>query len=222
MTKPALLFDLDGTMLDTDAIHARVFAEMMAPYGIEVTHDFYMARVHGRLNVDIFAEILPDLDDPQGLSEAKEAEFRNRLPRPYPGMPGVQALVRAAEAEGWRLAVVTNAMRANAEAMLQAIELRDAFEVIVIGEECERGKPDPMPYREAMRQLGVPPGHCIAFEDSPSGMRAAAGSGAYAIGIRSSLDDATLRASGARETLQDFKDISLDALCARLKGETTT
>ena len=220
--RAALLFDLDGTMLDTDAIHRAVFADMLAPYGFDVTHEFYMQHVHGRLNVDIFADLLPDLDDPQAMSEAKEAEFRNRLPRPFPGMPGVVDLVRRAEREGWGLAVVTNAMRPNAEAMMSAIGVREAFDVLIIGEECPRGKPDPYPYQEAMRQLGLPPERCIAFEDSPSGMRAAHASGAYAVGIRSSLSDDALRAHGAQETLNDFNDKALDPILARITGETVT
>ncbi|MEQ5868883.1 HAD-IA family hydrolase [Sagittula sp. NFXS13] len=220
MTDCALLFDLDGTMLDTDTIHQGVFADMLAPTGLTVTEDFYLENIHGRLNADIFAELMPDAGDPQQLSEDKEAEFRKRLPKPYPGMPGVSRLVERAMVEGWGLAVVTNAPRVNAEAMLNAIGLREAFEVVIIGEECERGKPDPLPYQMAMRQLGIAPDRCIAFEDSPSGMRAAAASGALAVGIRSSLDDSALRANGAIETLKDFNDKALEPLLQRIKGET--
>ena len=220
MSRPALLFDLDGTMLMTDDIHREVFAEMMVPYGIDITEEFYMRHVHGRLNVDFFAEFLPDLDDPQGLSDAKEAAFRERLPRPYPAMPGAEALVARARAQGWPIAVVTNANRNNAEAMLAAIGLRPAFDVVIIGEECLRGKPDPEPYLAAMRALDIAPGQAIAFEDSPSGLRAAAGSGALAVGLRSGLTDSDLRAHGAQITLQDFNDPALETVLARLTGET--
>ncbi len=215
---PALLFDLDGTMLDTDHIHAAVFMEMMPQYGLEVDMDFYMAHVHGRLNVDFLAEFLPDLDDPQALSEAKEAEFRRRLPRPYPAMPGVSDLMDLAAARGWPMAVVTNAMRPNAEAMLGAVGLAHHIDTLVIGEECARGKPDPLPYQTAMDRLGVAPAQCIAFEDSPSGVRAAAASGARTIGVRSSLGDAELRAAGAHITIQDFTDPALGKELQRLTG----
>ncbi|MGY3436687.1 MULTISPECIES: HAD family hydrolase [unclassified Marinovum] len=215
---PALLFDLDGTMLNSDSIHLQVYKEIWAARGMELTDEGYMQHMHGRLNVDIYADFLPDEPDHQGLSDWKEAQFRERLPRPFPGMPGVGDLVARAVAEDWPRAIVTNAMRLNAEAMLGAIGLRDAFEVIVIGEECPRGKPDPYPYQEAMRQLGVAPGECIAFEDSPSGMRAAAASGAYGVGIRSALDDAALRAAGAQITLQDFTDPALTDILKRHTG----
>ena len=134
-----------------------------------------------------------------------------------PGISGLE-LVRRARAQGWHLALVTNAMRKNAEAMLAAIGLSDAFACIVIGEECARGKPDPDPYLEAMRQLGVTPDESIAFEDSPSGIRAAVAAGIHTLGIRSTLDDAALRAAGAAATLADFTDPALATHLARLEG----
>ncbi len=218
MQGAALLFDLDGTMLVTDPIHRAVFADLMAPRGLTVDEAFYMTHIHGRLNVDFFAEFLPDEPDPVALSDAKEAEFRRRLPRPFPAMPGVMALLDQARAEGVPTAVVTNAKRDNAEAMLDAIDARDRFEVIVSGEECARGKPYPDPYLEAMHLLDASPERCIAFEDSPAGIRSAHASGAYTVAIRSSLDDAALRGAGADITIQDFTDPALRGILQRLKG----
>ena len=215
---PALLFDLDGTMLNSDPIHEAVFTELWTARGLPVPEGFYMEQVHGRLNVDVFADYLPDEPDPQGLSEWKEAQFRDRLPSPYPATPGLETFLNHAQAQGWQLAVVTNAMRLNAEAMLGAIGLRDRFEVIVIGEECAHGKPHPLPYLTAMELLGETPETCIAFEDSPSGMRAAAASGAYSIGVRSALSDVQLRAVGAKMTIDDFTDPALPEILARIEG----
>ena len=124
---PALLLDLDGTMLDTDRLHLAVFAEIMAPFGVTMDEAYYRAHIHGRRNVDYFAEAIPDHPDPQRLSDEKEAAFRRVLPRPYPAMPGVAAMLDRARAEEWGLAVVTNAPPENAEAMLGAIGLIDRF-----------------------------------------------------------------------------------------------
>ena len=221
MGKAALLFDLDGTIMDTDPIHRAVFADLLGPRGFTVDEAFYKAHVHGRLNIDLFAEILPDEPDPQGLSDAKEAEFRRRLPRPYPETPGFTALLDRAEAAGWGLAVVTNAMRANADAMLGAVGARARFATVIIGEECRRAKPHPDPYLAAMAALDVAPDRAIAFEDSPSGLAAARASGAYTVGIRSSLDDAALRAAGAHASITDFNDPALPQILQRLTGDTT-
>lgn len=216
---PALLFDLDGTMLDTDPIHIAVFVDLMADYGIAVDHAFYLNHVHGRLNVDVFAEFLPDLEDPMALSRHKEALFRDRLPRPYPEMPGLTALLDQAQIAGWPIGVVTNAERANADAMLAAIGHRDRFETLIIGEECTRAKPHPDPYLAAMNGLGVAPDQTIVFEDSPSGLRAASASGAFTVGMRSSLDDHSLRQFGARATLADFTDPTLAGILQQFQGD---
>ena len=215
---PALLFDLDGTMLNSDAIHEQIFVDLMGARGVQVSDDFYAAHVHGRLNVDVFADFLPDEPDPQGLSEWKEAQFRDQLPRPFPAMPGVIDVLTQAKAKGWHVAVVTNAMRLNADAMLQAIGAHDYVDDLVIGEECENAKPHPEPYQIAMARAGHLPQDCIAFEDSPTGVKSASASGAYTVGVRSALPEAELRSHGADATIQDFTDPALPALLDRLKG----
>ncbi|MGZ9810762.1 HAD family hydrolase [Pseudoroseicyclus sp. H15] len=219
MPQKSLLFDLDGTMLNTDPIHQQVFADLLAPHGLQVDEDFYTRYIHGRLNADMFAEFLPDHPDHIGLSERKEAEFRRRLPRPYPATPGLSALVNRAEVEGWRVGVVTNAPRLNAEAMLDAIDMRPRVEVMVIGDECERGKPHPDPYLAAMKLLGAAPETSLVFEDSASGVRAGKAAGARCIGLRTVLDDAALRAEGADLTIADFTDPALAGVLTAFQGE---
>lgn len=221
MTATALLFDLDGTMVNTDPIHIAVFADLMAEYGQSVDQAFYFRHVHGRLNSDFFREFLPQAGDPQALSDRKEAEFRRRLPACFPPMPGLKALLDYADAKGLKKAVVTNANRLNTEAMLAAIGLRSRFEVVLIGEECPRGKPHPDPYLLAIQALDIAPETAIAFEDSPSGVRAAHAAGAHVVGIRSSASDDTLRAAGARTTLFDFTDPTLEALLKHPLGVPT-
>ncbi|MCA2011365.1 HAD family phosphatase [Cereibacter sphaeroides] len=218
MPRTALLFDLDGTMLHTDPIHYQIYVELMAARGIQIDEAFYNAHVHGRINSDVFREFLPEETDPQGLSDAKEAEFRRRLPRPYPAMPGLTALLDRAEAAGHAMAVVTNANPLNAEAMLQAIGERSRFDIVISGEKCARGKPHPDPYLTAMDRLGIAPELCIAFEDSPAGIRSARDAGARVIGIRSSLSHDALIAAGAHASIQDFTDPALEQHLERPEG----
>ena len=220
MTK-ALLFDLDGTLLHSDPLHFAVFQEMFAERGREIDEAYYLGHIHGTHNLESFPTFFPG-EDAQELSDQKEARFRDRLGAGHPPMPGAVALLDHAEAQGWQVGVVTNAPRVNAEHMLEAIGLRARFEVLVIGDECSRGKPDPAPYLAAMERLSVAAADCMAFEDSPSGMRAAAASGAYAVGIRSSADDDTLRANGAQITLSDFNDPALWTTLAHLNGKALT
>ncbi|MCR8547325.1 HAD family phosphatase [Salipiger sp. P9] len=213
----ALLFDLDGTLLVSDPLHYAVFEELFAERGKALTPAIYDRHIHGHHNLDSFPLLFPG-EDPQALSEEKEARFRARLVSGTPPMPGAEALLDRAGQAGWRCAVVTNAPRANAEHMLAAIGLRDRFESVIIGDECPRPKPNPAPYLAAMAQLDARPGDCLAFEDSQSGMRAAARSGAFGIGVCSGLAPDRLREAGARATIKDFTDDALPALLARLEG----
>jgi len=213
----ALLFDLDGTMLDTDRMHFAVFRDMLSERGREVDEAFYLSDVHGRINADVFSELFPG-EDAEALSQAKEAEFRRRLPRPYPATPGLRDFMKRARAEGLRIAVVTNAMRPNAEAILAATGLGDLVDHVVIAEECPQGKPHPAPYLAAMEHFALSPAACAAFEDSPSGLAAARAAGLDCVGVRSSLGDAALRAAGARFSVEDFTDPALGPLLDRLKG----
>lgn len=214
MTQNALLFDLDGTLLHSDPMHIKVFIDLFAEMGTDIDSEYYLSHIHGRHNFEIFSEHFPDRD-PQEMAEIKEARFRDMLGDSAPSMPGLITLLDQADAQGWAKAVVTNAPRQNAEVMLNAIGLRDRFPVLVIGEECIAGKPDPEPYLEAMRQLDVRPENSIAFEDSPSGLRAAKSAGTSVVGVRSSLPDAALRAAGADITIQDFNDSALSEFLTR-------
>lgn len=220
MQDAALLFDLDGTLIDSDPLHARVFRSMFAERGREIDGEFYLAEVHGRHNTDIFGKHMPD-EDPYALHLAKEAAFREILGARMAPTPGVAALIERAERNGWGLAVVTNAPRLNADAMLAALGLSGRFDAVVIGEECAAGKPDPAPYLHALDLLGADPRRSLAFEDSPSGIAAAAGAGLLTVGLRSSLTEAQLAAAGAALTISDFTDPALAPLLDRLEGALT-
>ncbi len=217
----ALLFDLDGTLLKSDPLHLKAFGEMFAERGMTLTEEDYVKRIHGRHNSEMFPELFPG-EDPVALADEKEARFRDMLSGGFPPMPGAPALLDRAAREGWRLAVVTNAPRLNAEHMLRAIGLDGRFEVLIIGDECARAKPDPMPYQQAMKAVGVTPNHAVAFEDSGSGLRAARASGAYTVGVRSAEDDFALRNKGAQFTIEDFEDPALVSILERLTGEAQT
>jgi len=106
-------------------------------------------------------------------------------------------------------AAVTNAPRLNAEAIIGGIGYDGWFDTLVIGEECERAKPDPCPYLVACKTLGVDVSECIVFEDSPSGARAGKAAGATVVGVLTSQKEETLLEAGCAMVIDSFDDPKL-------------
>lgn len=219
MSRSALLFDLDGTLIESDPLHHRAFKALLAGSGRTMDLEEYRRAIIGKSNAAIMAYLFPDRpDEHAALADRKEAIYRAMLGGVAEPVAGLESLLDWAAEADIGTAVVTNAPRANVDAVLEAIGMARRFEAIVIGDECARPKPDPAPYRAAMEQLGVTPSGAVAFEDSPSGLRAARGSGAHVFGLATSLAPDALRAAGAHQAIADFHDPALWAHLQTLKA----
>ncbi len=219
MTRAALLFDLDGTLIESDPLHHAAFASLLADRGRDLSLEDYKTHIMGQPNAAIMSRFFPGEDaDHAAIADRKEAMFRAQLSAEVTPLAGIEALLDWAEETGTGVAVVTNAPRVNARAMLDAAGLGTRFTTIIIGEECARPKPDPLPYITAMRALGATPSNATAFEDSRSGLRAARASGAHVFGMTTGHDAGTLLEAGAHQTLTDFTDPALWAHLLTLKA----
>jgi HAD superfamily hydrolase (TIGR01509 family) len=209
----ALLFDLDGTLAETDTLHFPVWAEILADHGVHADWDFYQERVSGRLNPDIIAEFMPHLSEVEThrLLDYKESEFRRRAPELSP-LPGLMELLERARHSEMELALVTNAPAENARALTGAIGLSGIFAVEVFAGELPAGKPDPLAYSTALKRLEASAEESLAFEDSPSGIASAVGAGITTVGIASTHTPDKLRAAGASYVYPDFDNPELLAL----------
>jgi HAD superfamily hydrolase (TIGR01509 family) len=205
--KTALLFDLDGTLVDSDAEHLAAFQRIFAPHGIELDRLGYAANIMGASNAMIARRYLSHLPPHEQAAtlDAKEAVYRDGLGELEPIL-GALALLDFADRRGLKRAVVTNAPRANAEKVLAALGVSRRFPILVIGAELQRSKPDPLPYLTALERTGARAAHSLAFEDSLSGVRAAAAAGLAVVGMTTTLDARTLVEAGATFAASDFTD----------------
>ena len=206
----AILFDLDGTLANTDPIHFLTWQELLRTYDLEIDEAFYKTRISGRLNPVIVQDILPHLTVVEGkrVADEKEAHFR-RLATELQCLPGLPDVLAWTDECRLQRALVTNAPRANAEFMLEILELIETFPLVILAEDAPAGKPDPAPYRLALSRLGVKPEEALAFEDSPSGIRSAVAAGIYTIGIASTHPPQNLYDAGAAMVIPDFTDSQL-------------
>ncbi|GAB4458233.1 MAG: HAD-IA family hydrolase [Elainellaceae cyanobacterium] len=209
----ALLFDLDGTVANTDSLHFQTWKAVMADLGMEIDREFYDANFSGRLNEQIVRDLLPHLSAEEGakLSADKEARFRQRAVGMEP-TPGLWDILDWMQHHQLRRAVVTNAPVENARFMMQTLNLEPLFSVVVLGDELPKGKPDPLPYQTALEQLGILATEAIAFEDSPSGIRSAVGAGIPTVGVAATHSAEELSQLGTRLVIQDFTDPRLWSL----------
>ncbi|MDB9314360.1 HAD-IA family hydrolase [Spirulina sp. CS-785/01] len=206
----AILFDLDGTLTNTDNLHFQTWQEVLSEIGMEIDREFYDQRISGRMNAAIAQDILPHLPLQEGINLAAEKEnrFRQRG-KTLQRLPGLDQMLAWASQRQLKQAVVTNAPRQNATFMLNSLHLADYFPVVVLAEDVPHGKPHADPYVEALNRLGVSYQETIAFEDSPSGVRSAVAAQLYTIGVASTHSPSSLTEAGAQQVIGDFTDSSL-------------
>jgi HAD superfamily hydrolase (TIGR01509 family) len=215
-----LLFDLDGTLVDTDPLHIGAFNALLAERGRSLSLHDYRRHVMGAADDAIAAFLFPDVpaEAHAPLMQRKEALVRGAMDALVPAEGLLDLLGWAAE-RNVPCGVVTNAPRENADAMLSALGLAERFPVVVLGQELVRAKPDPLPYLTGLERLGGEAARAIAFEDSLSGVRSASGAGIFTYGMRGALGESALLGAGAHATIADFADAALRAkLAAMLAG----
>lgn len=206
----AILFDLDGTLVNTDPLHFATWQDVLNEFGMEIDQVFYNKYISGRHNSEIVQDILPQLSLEEGLqlAAAKEARFRELGAELQP-LTGLEHVLEWSKTSRLKQAVVTNAPRANADFLLEILQLTGVFPTIVLAEDAPAGKPDPAPYQLALTRLNVDRTEAIAFEDSPSGILSATGAGLFTIGVASTHNPEHLARAGAEMVINDFTDEKL-------------
>ena len=189
MNRTAVLFDMDGLMVDTEPLARRAWAQVVAPYGREIGDDLY-GRMLGRRTVESAQLVLDALDLPVPLPELverKTAVFLGTLESGVPAMPGLWALLDRIAAMGLAWAVATSTPRPVAEIVLGKLGVAGRYGALACGDEVPRGKPAPDIFLLAAARLGAAPAACLALEDSTAGCVAAAAAGMRVVAVPTEL-----------------------------------
>ncbi len=212
----AVVFDMDGVLIDSEPVWERVRRKFVADRGgrwPEDAQDRMMgmstAEWSAYLSSD-FGVRLPAAQVAEQVIAAMAAEYQAHLPL----LPGAVDAVRALAAR-WPLAVASSAPRSLIEAVLDTSGLRPAFAAAVSSEEVARGKPAPDVYLEATVRLGVPASACAAVEDSSNGLRSAAAAGLTVIAVpRPEYPPAAEALDHARLVLDSLTQLTPDTIAA--------
>lgn len=170
----AVIFDLDGVLIDSGPAHRESWQALGAELKIEVS-DQAVAAVFGRQNRDIVPILFGDDRTPaevRRLGARKEELYRELVRGQVPVNDGAVELVKYYHGNGYQLAIGSSTPRANIDLALAEMDIADLFEVIVSSEEVSIGKPDPSVFLTAAGRLGVAPRNCLVIEDAPAGVLA--------------------------------------------------
>lgn len=207
----AAVFDLDGTLADNMPLHAEAFAIFATRHGLAPLSLEDRKRLDGRRNRDIFPDLfarpLPD-DELEAYATEKEQLYRTLSRGRLKPLGGLRRLLDRLDAAAVRLAIATSAPPENVTHTLSELGLLERFPVIARGDMVARGKPWPDVYLAAARGLGLPAADCVAFEDSPIGIAAAAAAGMVTVALTTSFSSGVFAGHppAPRFTVTDFDD----------------
>lgn len=215
----AVLFDMDGTLVDTEGVWWQAAAEAAARLGLDLT-DADIPDVLGRSvghTASHLARLAPGAAPPD-LAEQLDSRFAELVARDVAPRPGAVALLDALLAAGVTTALVTASPRRVADLVLDALG-REYFTVSVSADDTVRTKPAPDPYLEAVRLLGADPAHCVAVEDTPTGVASAEAAGCPVLVVPSAVPIAPAPGRTLLDSLRQADPELLRSLVAPAPGD---
>jgi len=207
----ALIFDMDGTMIDSMPWHARSWVEFVARHGLKLDVTDILARTTGRTGTECMRELFErDLSDAEceAMVHEKEEIYRAMFSDNFTEVAGFTAFAKTAVARGLKVAVGTAGDRHNIEFAMSRLKMDPLPLAIVGGDEGFAGKPTPEIFLEAARRIGVAPERCIVFEDAPFGIEAARRGGMRAVAVCSTHTAAELAGPHVIAAVRDYDELA--------------
>src|SRR6516162_9717363 len=209
----AVLWDMDGTLIDSQRFHWISWRDTMANEGIAITRGQFLSSFGQRDDSIIPAWLGPGAppERVERIANAKEELYRQLIRKNgISPLPGVARWLRRLQGEGWLQAIASAAPRANIDAVLEALSATHIFQGIVSAEDVHRGKPDPEVYLIAASRVGVTPERCIVVEDAVAGVEGARRAGMRSIGV--SRNGKRLPADVVVQSLEQLHSDAFDKL----------
>jgi beta-phosphoglucomutase family hydrolase len=182
----AVLWDMDGTLVDSAEYHWEAWRETMAGRGSVLSRAEFDATFGQRNDTVLRRYVGPQItpSEIQAIGDAKEEHYRVLVQsRGIAPLPGVRDWLMRLHAAGWRQAIASSGPRLNTQTVLAALSLDACFDAIVAAEDVVHGKPDPEVFRTAAERLGVDPARCVVVEDAPTGIEAGRRAGMRTLGV---------------------------------------
>jgi HAD superfamily hydrolase (TIGR01509 family) len=208
----AVIFDMDGVLIDSEPLHFAVLSELLAHSGHIYTraeNEQFIGTTSEAMFTTLIARYGLAGSVVEYIARYDEALLQV-LNEPHPPAAGVAALIARLRELGIRVGVASSSRQEWVAATLRSLGLADAFEVVVSGDNVERGKPDPAIYLLAAQLLGVAAERCLAIEDAPNGVQSARAAGMTVLGVRTEYT-AHLHLEGVARTVDSLAELDLTA-----------
>ena len=212
----AILFDLDGVIVDSEAMHNDAVAAAVAAHGVSLPaalFDEFMGIPDEVLLEHINRVHLGGRFTVAALLAEKQVAYLAVADR-LQAIPGALAFIRTARPHFRAFGLATSSLRSNQQLAFDRFDLHRYFDVVMTAEDVTRTKPDPAPYQQAAARLGLPPEACVVVEDSVNGILSGKGAGCQVLGLTTTYPAAQLAAAGADTVCTSFAEID-DWLAAR-------
>jgi beta-phosphoglucomutase len=211
----AVIFDLDGVIVDSHPAHLQAWKKFFRSIGEDVSEPDLLFILEGQKREDILRHFLGDLTQEQvrQYGAKKEALFRDSVPE-LKTVRGLREFLDRLQESGLPLALASSASRGRASYMLEQLDLGRRFIVVVTGDDVKKGKPDPSIFHLAAEGLEVEPSEILVCEDAVSGVEAAKAAGMKCLAIAANGRGPLLEKAGADRVVEDFSAASLDELRA--------
>ena len=205
------LFDLDGTIVNTDGIYFNVWKEICKQYNIHLTNELFYKYIHGNTDTIVLQQLLPNANIHK-ISKLKDELFVQQL-TDIKIIEGVCDFMKKLKYNGYFCSIVTNCNRCIAEKIINYCDISQYIDFIIVGNECDKPKPFAEPYIEAMKKYNIKSNKSIIFEDSKSGLLSASGSSPLCIvGITTKYNEHDLQIYGANIVIDNYNNIDIDTL----------
>ncbi|MFP4140678.1 MAG: HAD family hydrolase [Phycisphaerae bacterium] len=210
MTRRAVIFDMDGVLIDSYDAHLKSWMRMAQNRGLEMTEEMF-ASSFGQTNRTIIPQHWPECDNPstiRDISDEKEAAFREILHESFPEMPGAGDLLRRLGEAGFALAVGSSGPTENVQAVLEELPHAELISARVTGSDVSHGKPHPEVFLAAAEKLRIAPEDCLVVEDAAAGVEAARRAGMACIALTGTTSAEVLEQRGAHRVVDSLEVIT--------------
>lgn len=224
MRVQALIFDMDGTMIDSMGFHRLSWIEFARRHSVDLGIDEMMRRTTGRTGAECMNQLFErefSQDESWALIAEKESIYRELFAPVFREVAGFRAFAATAHERGLALGVGTAGDRHNVAFALKHLSMQPVPRVIVGGDEGLAGKPEPAIFLEVARRLGVAPAHCVVFEDAPFGIEAARRAGMQAVAVCSGHSAQELAGPHVLAAIDDYLCPNALTLLQRLTAPET-